>query len=99
MANLPLTPAKPPAPVAADPALQARIIKAVTTHGESHTEGEIETWLYNGETLSIKYVAPTASQPLRLMVAAFRQGIVFQVEGATQQVLKRGEWVASLPNA
>jgi hypothetical protein len=77
--------------------LQARIVAAVMAHGEAHTENEIETWLYNGDTLSIKYVAPTGTQPLRLMVAAFRQGIVFQVEGETQQALKRGDWVNSLP--
>lgn len=87
----------PAAPVSGDPALQARIVEAVTTHGESHSDGDITTWLYNGDTLSIKYVAPTATQPLRLMVAAFRQGVVFQVEGETQQVLKRGDWVESLP--
>ncbi|MEB3285011.1 MAG: hypothetical protein VKN33_06980 [Candidatus Sericytochromatia bacterium] len=88
----------PPPPLSAEPALQARIIDAVTTHGEAHREGEVTTWLYNGDTLSIKYVAAGPTQPLRLMVAAFRQGVVFQIEGEQQQVLKRGEWVEGLPS-
>ena len=97
--------ARPPASpraagaTAVDEALFEQVAEAVMLAGEPHEEGDRQAWLYNGDTLSIKYVEEDDAAPRRLMVAAFRRGVVFQVEGDRQVVHQPGDWVASLPGA
>lgn len=74
--------------------LYEQAVAAATAHGVMREEGESLAYLYNGETLSLKFVeaAEGTDEPDRLMIAAFRQGVVFQTEGQTQVVYKPGEW-------
>lgn len=83
---------------AVDEALFEQVAEAAMHAGEPREEGDRQAWVYNGETLSIKYVEEDEDAPRRLMVAAFRQGVVFQVEGDRQVVHKPGDWVALLPD-
>lgn len=75
-------------------ALYEQAVAAATAHGVMREEGEALAYLYNGETLSMKFVeAPEGTEePDRLMIAAFRQGVVFQTEGHSQVVYKPGDW-------
>ena len=82
---------------AVDEALFEQVAEAAMLAGEPREEGEAQAWLYNGDTLSIKYVEEGEGTPRRLMVAAFRQGVVFQVEGDRQVVHRAGAWVDALP--
>ncbi len=95
-------PAPPASPQAAgatavDEALFERVAEAVMLAGEPHEEGDRQVWLYNGDTLSIKYVEEDDQHPRRLMVAAFRRGVVYQVEGDRQVVHQPGDWRERLP--
>jgi hypothetical protein len=75
-------------------ALYEQAVAAATAHGVMREEGEALAYLYNGDTLSMKFVeAPEdTDEPDRLMIAAFRQGVVFQTEGQTQVVYQPGDW-------
>lgn len=79
-----------------DEALFEKVAASARAAGEAVDAG---TWLYNGDTLSIKLVVGDAHTPRRLLVAAFQQGVVFQVEGDRQLTRRVGPWVDSLPTA
>lgn len=98
-ADAPRMPASPKAAGATgvDEALFEKVAEAAMLAGEPREEGERQAWVYNGDTLSIKYVEEDDAHPRRLMVAAFRQGVVFQVEGDRQVVNSPGPWVDELP--
>jgi hypothetical protein len=83
-----------PAPSLVDEALYERVRAAVRAAGEQDEAG---AWLYNGDTVSIKLVEGDGDTPRRVLVAAFQQGVVFQVEGERQVVRRPGEWLESLP--
>jgi hypothetical protein len=89
-------PAQLKAPAALDEALLARVLRAVKGAGQPDGPG---TWVYNGDTLSIKLVEGDATTPRRLLVAAFQLGVVFQVEGDRQVVRRQGDWPRALPEA
>ncbi|MEB3196414.1 MAG: hypothetical protein VKP62_04350 [Candidatus Sericytochromatia bacterium] len=80
-----------------DEALFARLVTIATQHGEAIAQDGCQVWVYNGDTVSIKYVEALGDAPERLMVAAFRQGVVFQVRGTRQLALRRGPWLDWLP--
>ncbi|HEY9720494.1 MAG TPA: hypothetical protein V6D47_00660 [Oscillatoriaceae cyanobacterium] len=74
-------------------ALYTVLVEAATRVGVMREEGEQLAYVYNGDTISLKYVEPgEEGQPATLMVAAFRQGVVYQAHGETQLVYKPGEW-------
>lgn len=87
----PAPPQTPPQPV--DAALLARVAAAAEAVGNRVEEGDRVLYLYNGETLAIKYVA--SPEPSAL-VAAFRLGVVFQVEGDRQLRYAPGDWEEDL---
>ncbi|MEB3328146.1 MAG: hypothetical protein VKQ33_02810 [Candidatus Sericytochromatia bacterium] len=87
-------PAPVPAPRPVDEALYARVLAAVQAAGQQDGPG---TWLYNGETVSIKLVEGGADAPRRLLVAAFQLGVVYQVEGDREVVRRPGSWEEALP--
>lgn len=93
----PLSP-KAAGATAVDEDLFETVAEAAMMAGEPREEGEAQAWVYNGDTLAIKYVEETDDTPRRLMVAAFRQGVVFQVEGDKQVVHRPGDWVQQLPD-
>jgi hypothetical protein len=80
-----------------DEALFERVAEVAELVGQPLDEGERQAWAYNGDTFSIKYVEEgedPEAQPRRLMVAAFRLGVVYQVEGDRQVVYQPGDWEA-----
>jgi hypothetical protein len=85
-------------PLVLDRVLYDRICDTVRAWGVSALEGGRLTHVYNGETLSIKYVAGDAADGRgeRVMVEAFRQGIVFQMEDGQLLVQMSGAWVEQL---
>jgi hypothetical protein len=83
-----------PVPSPVDEALYARVRAAVRAAGDQDEAG---AWLYNGDTVSIKLVEGDAGTPRRVLVAAFQQGVVFQVEGDRQVVRRPGGWLEALP--
>jgi hypothetical protein len=79
-------------------ALYEKALAAVTGHGVMRDEGDALSYLYNGDTLSMKFTegAEGTGDPDRLMIAAFRKGVVFQTEGETQVVYQPGDWEAEI---
>lgn len=80
-----------------DEPLYHALVEAATRAGAMREEGEQLAYVYNGDTLAIKYVEPGEDgQPATLMAAAFRQGVVYQARGETQLVYKPGDWEKGL---
>jgi hypothetical protein len=77
-------------------ALHDRIVAAATRAGQMREEGERMSWVYNGDAVALKYTEGDEAQPARILVAAFRQGVVFQVEGDRQVVYQPGAWEQEL---
>lgn len=92
----PASPEKPAQPL--NQALYDLAVAAATNAGQMREEGDRLSWVYNGDALAMKYTEPgdEDSSPARLMVAAFRRGVVFQVEGERQVVYQAGDWEAEL---
>lgn len=81
-----------------DQALFDRVVATATRAGVMREEGDRLVYLYNGDTVALKFVEPGegADEPARILVAAFRQGVVYQVEGDRQVVYRPGPWEAAL---
>lgn len=77
-------------------ALYDAIVAAATKAGQMREEGERMSWVYNGDAVALKYTEADETQPARILVAAFRQGVVFQVEGDRQVVYQPGPWEQEL---
>jgi hypothetical protein len=88
----------PPEPTPLNEALYDLAIRAATQAGQMREEGERLAWVFNGDAIALKYTEPgeAEDQPARLLIAAFRQGVVFQVEGERQVVYQPGPWEAEL---
>src|SRR4051812_15254520 len=77
-------------------ALYDRVVAAATKAGQMREEGDRLTWVYNGDAVAMKYTEPDEQAPARILVAAFRQGVVFQVEGEKQVAYQPGPWELEL---
>jgi hypothetical protein len=104
--------ARPAAPKAAEPTLSLPkpsqqplnqavfdlAVQAATNQGVMREEGERLSYLYNGEALAVKYVEPgPGGQPgASVMVAAFKRGVVYQVNDGRQVVYQPGDWEQNL---
>lgn len=84
---------------AVDEALFERLVELVHALGEDREEGDQIAWVWNGPSMAIKYVEGEDELPRRMMVAAFKRGVVFQVEGDRQLVRRTDGWEADLPSA
>lgn len=84
---------------AVDEDLFERVSEAVHALGEDREEGEQIAWVWSGASMSVKYVEEEGDLPRRLMVAAFKRGVVYQVEGDRQLVYQAGPWEAELAAA
>jgi hypothetical protein len=71
-------------------------IEAATRAGVMREEGDRLCYLYNGDTLSLKYMEPTDTEGAFVLIAAFRLGVVYQVRNGTQVVYKAGDWEADI---
>lgn len=85
-------------PTPVDQALFDRVVAAAIHAGQMREEGDRLVYLYNADTLALKYTEPGEGEGelARVMVAAFRQGVVYQVEGDRQLVYRPGDWEAQL---
>ncbi|MDB5099461.1 MAG: hypothetical protein JWM80_3882 [Cyanobacteria bacterium RYN_339] len=85
-------------PMPLDQGLYDRVVAAATKAGQLREEGDRLTWVYNGDAVAMKYTEPgeAENEPARVLVAAFRQGVVFQVEGETQLAYQPGAWELEL---
>jgi hypothetical protein len=72
-------------------ALYESIVSTLKRVGEQQAEGDRNAWIYNGEALAMKHLEPDS-----LLVAAFKQGVVFQSQGDRQIIYKPGAWEAVL---
>lgn len=81
---------------ALDESLFHDAIEAATRAGVMREEGDRLTYLYNGDTLSLKYMEPTDTEGAFLLIAAFRRGVVFQVRNGKQVVYQPGDWEAEI---
>jgi hypothetical protein len=79
-----------------DQALYDRVVAAATRAGQMREEGDRMSYVYNGDAVAMKYTEADEKEPARVLVAAFRQGVVFQVEGDRQVVYQRGPWEQEL---
>jgi hypothetical protein len=81
-----------------DQVLFDRAVAAAINAGVMREEGDRLCYLFNGESIALKYTEPGEEddQPARLLIAAFRQGVVFQVEGDRQVVYQPGNWEQEL---
>jgi hypothetical protein len=81
-----------------DQQLFDRAVTAAIQAGQMREEGDRLCYLFNGESVAMKYTEPGEEdgQPARLLIAAFRQGVVFQVEGDRQVVYQPGPWEREL---